>query len=135
MLTGGAGLKPTNFLATSSLSIGSPSTGCCRACPLSFITVRAGTTAASLRAGVPTVVVPFFLDQFYWGRRVFELGVGPKPILRKHLRADSLAAALRQATVDQGMRNRAVALSQRIRAEHGVARAIATFNKHFAQTA
>ncbi|HLL41204.1 MAG TPA: hypothetical protein VK357_16305, partial [Rubrobacteraceae bacterium] len=30
----------------------------------------AGTTAASLRVGLPTVVVPFFLDQAFWGWRV-----------------------------------------------------------------
>ncbi|MGI8866618.1 MAG: glycosyltransferase, partial [Rubrobacteraceae bacterium] len=36
----------------------------------------AGTTAASLRAGAPTVVVPFFTDQSFWGARVASLGVG-----------------------------------------------------------
>jgi UDP:flavonoid glycosyltransferase YjiC (YdhE family) len=90
----------------------------------------AGTTAASLRAGVPTIIVPFFLDQFYWAKRVFELGAGPRPILRKSLKADALAAALRVATSDPGMRDRASALGQRIRAEDGVARAVATFNRH-----
>ena len=90
----------------------------------------AGTTAASLRAGVPTIIVPFFLDQFYWGKRVFELGAGPRPILRKSLKADALAAALRVATSDPGMRDRAAKLGQRIRAEDGVARAVATFNRH-----
>jgi UDP:flavonoid glycosyltransferase YjiC (YdhE family) len=90
----------------------------------------AGTTAASLRAGVPTIVVPFFLDQFYWGKRVFELGVGPRPILRKSLQADTLAAAIRVATTDPGMRQRAAKLGERIRAENGVARAVATFERH-----
>jgi sterol 3beta-glucosyltransferase len=94
----------------------------------------AGTTAASLRAGVPTIVVPFFLDQFYWGRRVFELGVGPRPILRKRLDAENLATALRVATTDAGMRERAAALGKRIRAEDGVARAVATLERHSKQT-
>lgn len=93
----------------------------------------AGTTAASLRAGRPTIIVPFFLDQFYWGKRVFELGVGPRPIPRKSLDAETLAAALRVATTDAGMRDRAAALGQRIRAEDGVARAVATFNRHMKQ--
>jgi UDP:flavonoid glycosyltransferase YjiC (YdhE family) len=90
----------------------------------------AGTTAASLRAGVPTVVVPFFLDQFFWGRRVFDLGVGPRPILRKRLDPDTLAAALRIATRDPEMKGRAAALGVRIRAEDGVARAVAAFERH-----
>jgi UDP:flavonoid glycosyltransferase YjiC (YdhE family) len=89
-----------------------------------------GTTAASLRAGVPTVVVPFFLDQFFWGRRVHALGVGPEPILRSRLTADALTEAIRTVTTDGGMRQRAEALSRRIRAEDGVARAVATFERH-----
>ncbi|GMF72078.1 unnamed protein product [Aspergillus oryzae var. brunneus] len=36
----------------------------------------AGTTGASLRAGVPTIVKPFFGDQFFFGTRVEDLGVG-----------------------------------------------------------
>ncbi|MEO0565560.1 MAG: glycosyltransferase, partial [Chloroflexota bacterium] len=42
----------------------------------------AGTTAAGLRAGVPSTVVPHYSDQPYWARRVHELGAGPKPIPR-----------------------------------------------------
>lgn len=95
----------------------------------------AGTTAASLRAGLPTIVVPFFLDQFYWGKRVFDLGVGPQPIFRKHLEAESLAAAIRLATTSRDMRERASALGQRIRAENGVARAVSTFERHMKNTA
>ncbi len=39
-----------------------------------------GTTAAGLRAGIPTVIIPVFGDQPFWGQRVFELGAGPAPI-------------------------------------------------------
>lgn len=94
----------------------------------------AGTTAASLRAGVPTIVIPFFLDQFFWGRRVFELGAGPRPIPRKRLDADTLAVALRLATTDPDMHDRAAALGRRIAAEDGVARAVATFERYMNTT-
>jgi sterol 3beta-glucosyltransferase len=90
----------------------------------------AGTTAASLRAGKPTIIVPFFLDQFFWGKRVFELGAGPRPIRRKRLDADTLAAAIRTATSDPNMQLRAGELGARIRAEDGVRRAVATFERH-----
>jgi UDP:flavonoid glycosyltransferase YjiC (YdhE family) len=40
----------------------------------------AGTTAASLRAGLPTQIVPFFGDQPFWGRRIATLGAGPPPV-------------------------------------------------------
>ena len=58
----------------------------------------AGTTAAGLRAGVPNIVVPFSNDQFAWGRRVHELGVGTKPIPRKKLTAEGLADAINAAS-------------------------------------
>jgi sterol 3beta-glucosyltransferase len=85
----------------------------------------AGSTAAGLRAGRPTVVVPFFGDQPFWGRRVHELGVGPAPIPQKKLTPDRLAAALRAVTADPGMAVRAEELGRRIRAEDGVAEAVA----------
>ncbi len=84
----------------------------------------AGTTAESLRAGVPTVVVPHLGDQPFWGRRVAELGVGPKPILKGRLTVERLAAAIRQAVNEPTMRERAQALGALIHAEDGVAVAV-----------
>jgi UDP:flavonoid glycosyltransferase YjiC (YdhE family) len=85
----------------------------------------AGTTAAGLRAGVPSIIVPFFGDQPFWGQRVAQLGVGPAPIPRKKLTAERLAQAIHQAVSDQGMRQRAALLGQQIREEDGIARAVA----------
>ena len=85
----------------------------------------AGTTAAGLAAGVPTIVCPFFGDQPFWGRRVAALGVGPTPIPQKRLTAEGLAAALQRATTDQEMLLRARQLGAAIRAEDGVGRAVA----------
>ena len=53
----------------------------------------AGTTSAGLRAGVPSIIVPFFADQPYWGQRIAELGVGPAPIPRKKLNGRSAGAS------------------------------------------
>ena len=84
----------------------------------------AGTTAAGLRAGRPTLVCPFFGDQPFWGRRVYELGVGPKPIPQKRLTPKQLARAIGEMTGDLGMRQRAEALGERIRAEDGIGEAV-----------
>ena len=103
-------------------------------CPFSWLFPRvtavvhyggAGTTSAGLRAGVPSVVIPFFGDQPYWGQRVLELGVGPQPIPRRKLTVERLAIAIQQATTDQTMRQRSADLGAKIRAEDGVARAVA----------
>jgi sterol 3beta-glucosyltransferase len=76
-----------------------------------------GTTAAALRAGVPAVVIPHVIDQFYWGRRVWELGVGPRAIPRGTLGEENLSAAISLALGDKAMREKAAALGALIRAE------------------
>ena len=89
----------------------------------------AGTTAAGLRAGVPSVLVPFMGDQSFWGHRVAALGVGPAPIPRKRLTAERLAAAIGEATANATMQQRASDLGQTIRAEDGVGNAVASIDR------
>lgn len=89
-----------------------------------------GTTAAGLRAGVPSVVVPFFGDQPYWGRRVHALGVGPKPIQRKSLTVPKLVKALSAAIGDEAIRQNAAALGEQIRAEDGVGSAVGFLSEY-----
>ncbi len=84
----------------------------------------AGTTAAGLRAGTPTLVCPFMGDQPFWGRRVHALGAGPAPIPQKSLTVDALTWALRQLTSDVDTRQSADTLGRALRAEDGVGRAV-----------
>ena len=60
------------------------------------------TTTTAARAGVPQIVVPHVFDQFYWARRVAELGIGPPGPRRRRLAAAPLAEAL-AATLDNGV--------------------------------
>lgn len=87
----------------------------------------AGTTATSLRAGLPTVVLPFFAEQAMWGRRVAKLGAGPPPISRKELSAGRLADAIRVAADERTVRDRAAALGDRLRREDGVGNGVRAF--------
>jgi sterol 3beta-glucosyltransferase len=81
----------------------------------------AGTTGASLRAGKPTIIKPFFGDQFFFSTRVEDIGVG---IRVKHITPNALGKALWIATHDDRIRNKARQLGERIRAENGVQTAI-----------
>ena len=83
-----------------------------------------GTTSAGLRAGIPALIIPHLVDQFYWGQRVHELGAGPRPIRRARLDVQGLAAALGELARDGEMRAAAAALGEQIRAENGVAEAV-----------
>lgn len=64
-------------------------------------------------AGIPTIIKPFFGDQFFWGDRVEALGIGSS--VRK-LTVDSLADALRLATTDVKQIERAKLVGESIRA-------------------
>jgi UDP:flavonoid glycosyltransferase YjiC (YdhE family) len=90
----------------------------------------AGTTAASLQAGLPTIIVPFIADQPFFGERVHQLGVGPKAIPRKELTAAALASAIHTVVHDQQMRDKAKALGEAIRAEDGVAEAVRVIERY-----
>ncbi|WP_158591159.1 glycosyltransferase [Kocuria tytonis] len=83
----------------------------------------AGTTAAAVRAGVPSVVVPHFADQFYWGSRLHALGVAPRPLRRQALTGPRLARLIREA-LDPAVAARAELLAERVRAEDGCGRAV-----------
>jgi sterol 3beta-glucosyltransferase len=83
----------------------------------------AGTSAAALRAGIPSVVIPFFGDQFFWAWRLEQLGVAPPHLLRDSMVAEDLAQAIGRA-VGTPMQVQAWALGQRVGAEDGVAAAV-----------
>jgi sterol 3beta-glucosyltransferase len=78
----------------------------------------AGTTAAGLRAGVPSIIVPSSNDQFAWGRRIHELGAGSKPIPRKNLTVAKLADAIKQVMTKEIIIT-AKDLGNKIRTEKG----------------
>ncbi len=84
----------------------------------------AGTTAAALRAGIPSVVVPFLGDQGFWAERLCRAGVAPPALRLRRLTAERLAAAIAAVLGDPGMRERAAALGRIVRAEDGLAAAV-----------
>lgn len=85
----------------------------------------AGTTAAGLRAGRPTLICPFGLDQPFWGDRIAKLGAGPAPLPQKRLNAQSLGAALTELVTQAGFRESATRIGAAIQAQDGVATAVA----------
>jgi UDP:flavonoid glycosyltransferase YjiC (YdhE family) len=88
-----------------------------------------GTTAFALRSGVPSWVVPFVFDQPYWGERIFQLGVGPKPIRFKDLTVERLLEAIRLGVGNSQIKQNADKLGQKIRAENGIDNALHILEK------
>lgn len=89
----------------------------------------AGTIAASVRAGIPSVVVPFFGDQPFWGQRIHSLGAGYSPIPQKKLTAERLATAIKVVISNPIIRQRAEDLGAKVRHEDGIGNATAIIER------
>jgi UDP:flavonoid glycosyltransferase YjiC (YdhE family) len=83
-----------------------------------------GTTGAGLRAGVPAVGVPVWLDQPFWARRLVEIGVSPTTVPLRRLSPDRLARAIRAAVDKPSYRDRAQEIAQSIHAEDGAGQVV-----------
>jgi vancomycin aglycone glucosyltransferase len=84
----------------------------------------AGTTTAAARAGVPQVILPHILDQYYWAHRVERLGLGPRSLPVELVTADMLTDRIDIALTDARIRDRAAALAPAIAARNGVTAAV-----------
>ena len=87
----------------------------------------AGTTAAGIALGKPTVVVPFFGDQPFWGAMVARAGAGPQPIPNKELTSDNLAAGILKC-LEPSTLERAQELGAKISAEKGTSSGAESFH-------
>lgn len=89
----------------------------------------AGTTATGLKAGCPTTIVPFFGDQFFWGDRVHQKGLGPVPIPISQLSVENLSNAI-DFMLRPEVKSQAMELAKLIENEDGVATAVDAFHRH-----
>ncbi|KAJ5475205.1 Sterol 3-beta-glucosyltransferase UGT80B1 [Penicillium diatomitis] len=88
----------------------------------------AGTTAAGLALGCPTIIVPFFGDQQFWGDIVARNGAGPSPIPHKQLTVDGLSDAIRFALKDS-TREKAMEIAKKMEGESGVRDGVRSFHR------
>ncbi|MCA8007944.1 glycosyltransferase [Burkholderia sp. IO2] len=87
-----------------------------------------GTTHSAARAGIPSVVVPFAGDQFFWANRLQRLGVADAPVAGRRVEAAALARAI--AFAERGeTKARAAALGTRIAQEEGLQRAVSAIER------
>ncbi len=94
----------------------------------------AGTTAEALRAGKPSVVVPFIVDQEFWGKRVQALGAGPAHIPARRMTSNRLASAIYRAANDPAIRQNAERISRAIRAVDGLTCAVTYIQEHWGRS-
>ncbi|OAA39642.1 UDP-glucuronosyl/UDP-glucosyltransferase [Metarhizium rileyi] len=89
----------------------------------------AGTTAAGIKAGKPTIVVPFFGDQPFWGAMIARAKAGPEPTRYKDLTAEKLAESIKFC-LEANTQERAKELGHKIREEAGTDVGAKSFHEH-----
>lgn len=94
----------------------------------------AGTTAASLLAGRPTFIIPFFGDQPFWGDRVASAGAGPPPVPYQKLTSENLSSAI-NFLLTEPAKLAAQKISQAMSSENGVQNAVKSFYHNLGQLA
>ncbi|MEW5819249.1 MAG: glycosyltransferase [Cyanobacteriota bacterium] len=89
----------------------------------------AGTTAAGLRYGKPTLICPFMVDQTFWGNVVCKQGLGPEPISQEKITSEKFANALKVLISDNTLKLNAQKTGEKIRNENGTQVAVELINK------
>jgi UDP:flavonoid glycosyltransferase YjiC (YdhE family) len=82
----------------------------------------AGTSARAARAGIPQVILPHVLDQFPWSARIFEKGLGPRPLLHPRPTTGRVVARIREALDNTTMRERTARLGRDLAGRDGADR-------------
>ncbi|MBM4427387.1 MAG: glycosyltransferase family 1 protein [Chloroflexi bacterium] len=90
----------------------------------------AGTTSASLHAGIPTITMPLAIDQFFWGERVYKIGAGLS-IPQRKLNTQNLSQAIIEALNSKEMNEKAKMISKLLKQEDGVQKTIKEIQKIF----
>ena len=90
-----------------------------------------GTTATAAQAGVPQIIVPHILDQYYWAEKVFRCGLGPKPIRRSRLTALRLSNAINQCVSGPGYYDRTAAIAEEIKKQDSLGLAVDYIEKTY----
>jgi vancomycin aglycone glucosyltransferase len=84
----------------------------------------AGTTTAVARAGIPQVLLPHILDQYYWAHRVKTLGLGPPALPIDRVTVEVLRDRISRALNDPLILERAARLGPAVAARNGVTAAV-----------
>jgi len=84
----------------------------------------AGTTTAAARAGVPQVLLPHILDQYYWAHRVEVLRLGPPAISVERVTVEALVDRISRAVNDPTIREEVNRLAPAVAARNGVIAAV-----------
>jgi UDP:flavonoid glycosyltransferase YjiC (YdhE family) len=76
-----------------------------------------GTTHTACKYGCPSLIIPHIVDQYFWNRRIADLGLGPLGVPVKKLTARSLEGPLKDLWNNPGYKQTAVKVARQMRSE------------------
>ncbi|MDR1898766.1 MAG: glycosyltransferase [Treponema sp.] len=79
-----------------------------------------GTSHSAARSGRPQMIAPLLLDQFYWGYRVKQLGIGSGSVNMARVSPGRLEKMVLDLVTNPSYRRNALALAEQIRSERGI---------------
>jgi len=89
-----------------------------------------GTSAATMIWGIPSIPIPHVLDQMGFAAQLYDKNVATKPIKAKDLSEQTIIDAIKEMNdTYEEKRENALMLSQKIKAEDGVAEAVRLIEK------
>jgi len=89
-----------------------------------------GTTGASLRAGCPSIVLPFYSDQTFWANRLYEVGVSLPPFKRDRVSEHDIVQAIEKIYSESKFFSKAQQFSEALETDNGVKRAASLIDTH-----
>lgn len=79
-----------------------------------------GTLSSGLHAGKPTLIIPCIVDQFFFGEKVSDWGVGPQPLAKVDFNRNDFEKRLGQLLQKTSYREKALKIQQSLNQENGV---------------
>jgi sterol 3beta-glucosyltransferase len=76
-----------------------------------------GTTHAALRAGTPSVIVPFIVDQPWWAHKLYKQNLGPKSLPLRKLKSKNVSKIITQALT---YKQNVIDVSQKMSEDKGI---------------
>ena len=91
----------------------------------------AGTIATTAISGVPQVIVPHILDQYFHGQKIYLSNLGPKPVWRSKLTVGKLSAALKESLSNPKIKQTAKKTSKSIDRDKSLQLTVKTIEQSF----
>lgn len=88
-----------------------------------------GTTHAALRAGTPSIIVPFIVDQPWWAHKLNKQNLGPKSLPRRRVKSKVVAQRITEAL---RYKENVVDISHKMKEDEGIEETLKVIKEYLA---